>query len=280
MDFPTRDSQAAAPGPKRREGRLPAMLNVRILGMDADGKPFHQPATTTEISSSGARVTGLAVKLIPGDIVGLQSGGEKARFKVSWVRVNRDGSYQAGLRCLEKGASPWRDRMLPPTMGDDRRSEDRYACNGSASLRAPSMATPIWATLRDVSSRGCYVQSVNVLQPGDILYGQFTIQNTPLNAIVEVRSSIEAVGMGLLWCDLGCDGAAKLDRVLRDLAIHSVDSTSSKAQAFSHLDKVHQLLAAVRERLDNDRVTVNADTLAQLSEAQTRLAAALKSVQP
>ena len=52
--------------PKRRELRLPATLNVRILGIDANGKAFHQPATTLDISMSGARITGLAAKLNPG----------------------------------------------------------------------------------------------------------------------------------------------------------------------------------------------------------------------
>jgi hypothetical protein len=139
---------------------------------------------------------------------------------------------------------------------------------------------PIWATLRDVSASGCYVQSANVAARGEVLYGQFTINNTQVNAIVQVRSSVHAVGMGLLWCDLGAGGQAKLTRILRELACDSGDEVGGRAEALSHLNRVHQLLVAVRERLEVDTVVVNANTISQLSEAQEKLTAALRSVQP
>lgn len=119
---------------KRREARLPVMLNVRILGIDATGKAFHQAATTVDVSLSGARVTGLTAHLNPGDIVGLQSSGEKCRFKVSWASSNGDGTYRVGLRSLEKGISLWRDKMQQASAAGDRRGNDRYPVSGSVSL--------------------------------------------------------------------------------------------------------------------------------------------------
>src|ERR1700676_2329617 len=104
MENAVKPSNQAPVLPKRREARLLVTLDVRILGIDANGKPFHQAAMTVDISLSGVRVTGLTAKLNHGDIVGLQSGGEKCRFKVSWVSTNADGTYQVGLHCLEKGA--------------------------------------------------------------------------------------------------------------------------------------------------------------------------------
>jgi hypothetical protein len=64
---------------RRFEARLPATLDVRMLGIDAKGKSFYQAARTVDLSASGARVTGLNAKLNPGDIIGIQSGVEKCQ---------------------------------------------------------------------------------------------------------------------------------------------------------------------------------------------------------
>ncbi len=188
--------------PKRRETRLPAALNIRILGIDAKGKPFHQAGTTLDISVSGARISGITAELNPGDVVGLQSSGEKCRFKVAWTAANRDGTYQAGLYCAEKGKVPWREQLNKETSGD-RRSTERYPCSGSVSLRSASFPTPIWGTLRDVGAGGCYVQSVNVAPVGEVVSGQFVINGVQINGVAEVRSSRVTVGMGLTWAGMG-----------------------------------------------------------------------------
>lgn len=265
--------------PKRRERRLPATLNVRILGIDADGKAFHQPATTLDISISGARIAGLAAKLNPGDIVGLQSGGAKSRFKVAWSRGNRDGTSELGLRCMEPGGTPWRDRLQNPAKEGDRRSEERYPCNGKVTLQLASSSIPIWGTLLDVSELGCYVQCSQVTVTGEIISGQFDINGVQLNALVEVCNVVPAVGMGLRWSDLGSDGETRLNNILRVLALASSDANSHKEKALARLNKLHQLVATLRERLESEHALVHADTIGRLDEAQETLMAALKSVQ-
>jgi hypothetical protein len=280
MDFAMNSRNSAAVVPKRREARLPATLNVRVLGIDAHGKPFHQSATTLDISLCGARITGLAAQLNQGDIVGLQSGGAKCRFKVSWISGNRDGTYQVGLHCMEKGVCPWRDNIQQKVKEGDRRSDERYPCNGTASLRSVSFASTIWGTLRDVSERGCYVQCIQVAAAGDTLSGEFIINGVRINGVAEVRNSLPSIGMGLLWCDLGCDGQEKLNSILRMLAINSIDANSGKAKALSQVNKLHQLVATLRERLESDQVLVNVETIGLLGDAQEKLAAALKSMHP
>lgn len=264
--------------PKRREGRLPSVLSVRVLGIDANGKAFHQSAVTVDISLSGARLAGLTAKLNPGDIIGLQSGGEKCRFTVSWVFSSADGTFQVGLHCLEKGTSPWREKMHQVTQGD-RRGNDRYPCNGSVSLRSAAMATPLWGTLRDISAGGCYVQSVSVAAAGDIVSGQFTLHGIQISAVAEVRTSRSTVGMGLQWCDLGWDGQEKLNNILRTLTLNYSETNSSKVKALGQLEKLHQLVAALRERLESNHTLVDVEMIGRLSDAQEKLADALKSVQ-
>lgn len=264
--------------PKRREARMPVALNVRLLGIDANGKPFHQAVVTVDISLSGARVTGLTATLKQGDIVGLQSGGEKCRFKVSWISLNRDSTFQAGLQCLEKGTSPWRETMKQ-ARGDDRRGNERYPCNGSASVHSAALSTPIWGTLRDISAGGCYVQCVNPSEKGDIVSGQFVINGVQINGVAEVCSTRATVGMGLQWCDLGWDGQEKLNNLLRTLSLNYTETNTSKVKALAQLDKLHQLVVALRERLESNHTLVDVQMIGRLSDAMQRLADALKSVQ-
>jgi len=278
MNYGTNPANPFAVVPKRRELRLPATLNVRVLGIDANGKAFHQPATTLDISLSGARITGLAAKLNPDDIVGLQSGGAKSRFKVTWIKGNRDGTYELGLHCMEPGGCMWRDRLQTASVGD-KRADKRYPCNGSVSLHSTSFSTPIWGSLRDVSERGCYVQCNQVTATGEVLSGQFVINGVQLNAVAEVRTALPSVGMGLQWSDLGCDGEVRLNSILRALALDSLDGNSGKAKALAQVNKLHTLIATLRERLESEHSLVHAETIGKLGEAQENLMAALKSMQ-
>lgn len=265
--------------PKRRESRLSVALEVRILGIDAQGKTFHQSEITVDISLSGARITGLTAPLNVGDIVGLQSSGDKSRFKVSWVRPNAsDGTFEVGLHCLEKGRAPWRDKIQQLTPGD-RRTGERYPCEGTVSLRSASIPTPIWGTLHDISEGGCYVRSVNVAPSGEIVSGQFILNGVQIDGVAEVANSRAMLGMGLLWCDLGWDGQEKLDRILHALSMNSGE-TNLKGRALAQLERIQGLVMALRTRLESSRAQVEVPTIAQLGDAEEKLIAALKSVQP
>jgi hypothetical protein len=280
VDYTAKTDAAAVPiVPKRREARLPATLSVRVLGIDSEGKAFHQAATTLDISLSGGRISGITAHLNPGDIVGLQSSGDKCRFKVAWVRPNSgDGSFQMGLQCMEKGKSPWREKIQHFAPGE-RRGNDRYPCNGSVSLRSASYPTPIWGTMRDISEGGCYVQCVNVAPPGEIVSGQFILNGVQINGVAEVRTSRSTVGMGLLWCDLGWDGQEKLHNILRALSMNYTETNSSKVKALGQLEKLHQLITALRERLESNHTLVDLQTIGRLSDAEEKLSTVLKGMQ-
>ena len=270
----------AGPVPKRREVRLPATLKVRVVGTDADSKFFHQAATTMDISLSGTRITGLAAKLNEGDIVSLQSIGALSRFRVCWVRDNQDGTHQLGMHCMENERCPWNYwlEIRQPNEGD-RRSSERYLCNGSASLCSASFSAPIQGTLRGISADGCFVQSINVAAVGETLSGQFTLNGVQINAVAVVCRSLRAVGMGLQWCDLGCDGQERLKSILRTLPLDNIDVDSGKAKALAKVNPLHQLVAALQKRLESNPGLMHAETIRQLSGAQEKLAAALKSMQ-
>jgi len=266
--------------PKRHEPRVAASLNVRVLGIDADGKPFHQEATTLDISLSGARVTGITAKLNPGDIVGLTSGGGKSRFKVVWLSRNRDGSFAMGLYCVEKGACPWRENLQPTLKlpGKERRTSTRYACQGAATLRAPNATGSIFGAVRDISEHGCYVQTEGPLAVGDFVGIQFAVQGVQINALAEVSNSVNTVGMGLRWCDLGVDGESRLQRIIGFLYEQSGDSKSNKEKAIDDVSGLQKLVDSLKQRIGFPEVEVDAPTMQLLTEAREKLAAALKNL--
>ena len=110
--------------------------------------------------------------------------------------------------------------------------------------------------------------------------GQFTVSGVQVNALAEVRSSLESVGMGLVWCDLGCDGEVRLERILRTLTVNRFDATNGRVLGLAELDKLRRLMATLRERLEDEQYQVKPQLMAQLGEVQEQLTAALKSVQP
>ena len=81
---------------------------VQVFGLNGQGRPFYQSATTVDVSYCGARLRGLNCWDRPGEIIGLRCGTEKARFRVVWVG-KRDTAYesQVGLSCLEPGRNIW-----------------------------------------------------------------------------------------------------------------------------------------------------------------------------
>lgn len=263
--------------PKRREVRLAAALEVRVLGMDANGKVFHLPATTLNISPSGASITGLAAKLNEGEIVGVQSSGMKSRFKVVWVRPNPDGTFQAGLHCMEKGATPWRDHLQDP--GIDAGDDGRYECHGTAALTVHSSRAAVRGMVRDLSQTGCYLRTEDVVAEGEVLSGKFFFPGIQFDGVAEVRNPVPGVGMALRWTDLGGKGQEKLTYILTTLAVVDSESELCTAKAKLRLFEVSQAITQLRDRLDSGKLLVRPQVARDLDEALDRLTAAMRTLQ-
>jgi len=70
----------------RRETRADFILQVRVLGMSADNRPFNESVQTLNISRRGVVLTGVQSQLKVGEIVGLRYGEKRARYRVAWVQ--------------------------------------------------------------------------------------------------------------------------------------------------------------------------------------------------
>jgi hypothetical protein len=91
----------------RAERRLVIALPVRVYGMDGEGKPFSRAALTLDITRDGARLDGLP-QLPIGEVVGVQFGGDRARYKVIWVgEVGGKREGQIGLQVVQGALAQW-----------------------------------------------------------------------------------------------------------------------------------------------------------------------------
>jgi diguanylate cyclase (GGDEF)-like protein/PAS domain S-box-containing protein len=115
---------------KRQEVRHSLVLPVRIWGMDANGQMFEQHATTVDVTTTGAHITGIKHLLQRGCVIGVEHRSSRARYRVTWVGSADDGkSGNVGVQLIETGKFIW-GRVIPRVFGD---SEDAEFPNEEAS---------------------------------------------------------------------------------------------------------------------------------------------------
>ncbi len=97
---------------RRREPRTDIDLGLTVWGVDTRGGHFLQEARAREVSLSGALIVGLDAELRSGDVIGILYAGNKARYRVVWVRLSGTGDkVQAAVHRLAPDECPWRDLL-------------------------------------------------------------------------------------------------------------------------------------------------------------------------
>ncbi len=98
---------------RRIEPRTPLQLPIRIWGLDAKGSPYTQSAVASSISFNGALVSGIQIRLRPGDLIGIQHQDKQARYRVVWARDSGgEQKNQAAVQRIEGCECPWSE-LLP-----------------------------------------------------------------------------------------------------------------------------------------------------------------------
>lgn len=92
---------------RRRHKRKKVVLPVRLSCSEASGQGPGQFAHTMDITESGARVGGLRTVIEPGQMITLQRGPAKARFRVIWTKQLSPSELQAGIECAEPDKNIW-----------------------------------------------------------------------------------------------------------------------------------------------------------------------------
>jgi hypothetical protein len=102
----------------RRELRLFLHLPVRITGVDAGGNGFEQDATTIDMTVTGVRLQGITHPLERGGIISIQYRGNKAKYRVRWVKKPDSALHgHIGLKLLDGETMNW-GRTIPCILGD------------------------------------------------------------------------------------------------------------------------------------------------------------------
>jgi hypothetical protein len=150
---------------KRRDPRIQARLQVRIAGIDANGRPLLQVVMTRDISRQGALLDGIQGTFKLGEIISVSYKNNKARFRVAWMGdTGTDRAGQIGVQSIDPAKCIWDTANLPSPTADtyaaqakERRQHRRVPCKLGAELYMQGSGTLVRADVRDISVGGCFV---------------------------------------------------------------------------------------------------------------------------
>ena len=283
------------------EPRVDISLDVKVWGLDLYGKPFVQHARTVNTSSVGARLIGIDC-VNEGAVISLQHGEQKARCKVIWVGRDRAKSRQIGIHCLEPGKKLFNAQlripekpaakaaatyvgktriMLPPgtvrrPMQDPgtRRNQERFHVTGGVEMRRSEGAPPVFGNLSDISTTGCYVETVSALPVGTEILFMLRVRDTVVRGRAEVKASHHAVGVGLVFQHLSKEDQQKLEFLIGTIA-GSQEMTPQNQRKVVHEDPLPPSQPLSRSAV-RPAASANAS---QLSVQVTRTIAELNQVE-
>jgi hypothetical protein len=208
---------------KRPEPRHAAEILVRVWGMDADGRPFFQNAQAGNISTDGALLSGIAHPLKAGDVIGVQHGEHKARFRVVWV-ADAGGFHKidAGVKIVQGQQSPWQglaqSSTAPEPTGKNRRRFARHKVLFPIEITLDDSRRSHQQThATDIGGRGCYVETLMPLPIGTNVNLMFWIDSEKVRTTGKVRTSDPGVGMGVEFTTLDDHVQERLQHFLQKL---------------------------------------------------------------
>ncbi len=205
---------------QQSETRVTVDLPVRIWGMNAAGRPFSQYASAHNISSEGAKISGVESVLAVGDVIGVQCDDKKARCTVIWV-INTGPlkKNEVGVKLLAEKECPWKNHL--PVDGtsaaldaSNRRRFHRHKISLPLEIRDERVNSPIRMNATDVSGNGCYIESMQPLARGVILRVDFWIDSQPINITAVVRTCDPGVGNGIEFTGMPPESKELLQRYL------------------------------------------------------------------
>lgn len=219
--------------PIRKEARVSGVLPVRIYGIDSVGKPFNSVAHTLNVSKSGALLANVEIALNCGDVIGIQKGVYKGKFRVTWAGKKGSSSQgQIGVACIDGARNIWglEDRPLSqidelaeskrrysslPFTGE-RRSAPRHACDLGVQIKPPGSDVTLWSRCTDISQGGCYIDSRSPLVSGTEFELTLFLAGDSLALTALVRTSFPSMGMGVQFEFASEDQRVQLRRYLRE----------------------------------------------------------------
>jgi hypothetical protein len=214
---------------RRRESRANFMLQVRVLGMSADNRPFNESVQTLNISSRGVVLTGVQSQLKVGEVVGLRYGEKKARYRVAWVRrPDPSQAAEVGLETVEEGKSLWEFDLPAPSVEHyvPPRKYRRYQVDIPVELFVEGSPLPIRATSLDVGLGGCYARTHTPPRAGVGLRIVLWLGQHRLPVQGQVVFSDPGLGVGIVFKTLSEESLQMLQAFLEHPAKGTVARTT------------------------------------------------------
>ena len=205
---------------QRPEPRIAADLPVRVFGMGADDHPFFQHAKASNISKDGALLSGIERELKVGDVIGVQHGNKKARFKVIWViDAGAIQKNQVGVQMLPDQECPWIELLsvekpAASTLPQNRRRFFRHRVAYPMEVKDERVNTPMRVNATDISGSGCYIETILPLPKGTTLRAEFWIESEKVVTTAVVRTCDPGVGNGIEFTGLSEEARQNLEKHL------------------------------------------------------------------
>jgi hypothetical protein len=220
--------------------RRKAVLPVTITRDNSLHKEF---AYTLDVTKTSARLGGLSSVLKPGEIIELQRGALKAKFKVFWMGApGSTVAGQAGISSLEPAKCIWSVPLCPdeadlavdamsmrnpmaavstaPQFPMEKRKNPRYPCSEGVSLKTNGSTFPIYGEIKDISAGGVYVELLTPLMVGTRVTLKLTVEELgQLQTPGIVRTSYPLLGMGLCFTNLSIQDEETIARMIRKIRL-------------------------------------------------------------
>jgi len=213
--------------------RVSVDLQIRVWGMNSDGRPFSLPARAVEIYSTGAIINKLECALTVGDVVGVQYQTRKARCRV--VSAEDHGFLEktrAELLLVEGQECPWlaeipkevpknstpSAKVTVVELAGNKRRFSRHRIYFSIEFCDERVNTQIRTRATDISGAGCYVETMQPMAVGTILHIEFWMDSEKVATSGIVRAHDPGVGMGIEFTGLVPDMQIRLQDYLDKLA--------------------------------------------------------------
>jgi PilZ domain-containing protein len=247
-------------------------LPVKIWGIDADRRPFILNAVACEVSYHGARLDGLSCKLMLGEVIAVQYGSQKGRFRVVWTaNPASDRAGQVGIRSVDdtciweaelayfslESSSEKSDPLAAARR--DRRQFPRFRCGGNVQVSRAESAQHLWAKLGDLSLGGCYVNTPVPEPVGTKLRLVLELQETKISVMGEVRTCVPALGMGVQFTSFETGSRELLKQVMGRLSPAKLAGQPQITSLPQLPSSVQALLAAVRDHFEGNNVLTSQD---------------------
>ena len=102
---------------RRREQRLHAELRVKVSGVGACCSSFSEYAIATNISESGALLSHINTELRCGDMLVIEYGHHRARFRIVWILdTGVEGGIRVAIHRVGNHPCPWEELLAGETV--------------------------------------------------------------------------------------------------------------------------------------------------------------------